>query len=261
MKNFFVIGDQASKSLSPLIFNYWFKKYNLKAKYSYIQTDKASFDKKIKQVLSDNKTRGLNITIPFKRQAIKHAGILDIHSKTIQAVNCITKKNNIEGSNTDWVGYFKSLPKNSTLSKKTVVLIGYGGAAHAIHYLLLKKKVKKIIIINKTKRKLKFTKKNRFTTPVNKLQKYINIADIIINATPINPIKEKHVSLVKKTAIVSDIVYKPKETLFLKQFPKNKKTYGINMLIYQAIPCFKKWFGFYPSVDKKLLQLINKKIL
>ena len=44
MKYFFVIGDQASHSLSPLIFNHWFKKYNIKAKYSFLEVTKKNFD-------------------------------------------------------------------------------------------------------------------------------------------------------------------------------------------------------------------------
>ena len=44
MKHFFVIGTKASKSLSPLIFNYWFKKYKLKAKYSFVEVKEKDFD-------------------------------------------------------------------------------------------------------------------------------------------------------------------------------------------------------------------------
>ena len=55
-------------------------------------------------------------------------------------------------------------------------------------------------------------------------------------------------------------MYKPKETIFLKQFPKNKKTYGISMLIQQAVPCFKIWFGITPLVDSELIKKLNKEI-
>ena len=72
---------------------------------------------------------------------------------------------------------------------------------------------------------------------------------------------KKHLKLITKSTIVSDIVYSPKNTSFLKQFPKNKKIYGISMLIEQAKPCFKMWFGKNPSVDGKMLNAIYKKIL
>ena len=37
MKKLYVVGNKASKSLSPTIFNYWFKKYNIKARYGYLE--------------------------------------------------------------------------------------------------------------------------------------------------------------------------------------------------------------------------------
>ena len=260
MKKLYVVGGQSSKSLSPLIFNHWFRKYKIKATYGYLQLNKKNFDKEIKKTLKDKKLVGLNITIPFKKQIIKHIDKLDKHSKDIGAVNSVTNSKNVKGSNTDWIGYYNSLPKIKDLSKKKVVLIGYGGAAHAIHYLLKKRGVKKIVIINKTKRKIKFTIQKTYTQTPHALKKNIQDADIIINATPSNPIKKNIKHLVRKKTILSDIVYKPKETNFLKNFPNNKKIYGIDMLIQQAIPCFKMWFGTKPSVDKLLLKKLNKEI-
>ena len=64
MKEFFVIGSKTSKSLSPLIFNHWFKKHKLKAKYSYIEVDEAKFDDVLTKQLLRKTTRGFNVTIP-----------------------------------------------------------------------------------------------------------------------------------------------------------------------------------------------------
>ena len=71
MKIFFVIGENTSQSISPLIFNHWFKKYKIKAKYSFIEVKGNRFDKLISEKIHDNKTTGLNITIPFKKKYIK----------------------------------------------------------------------------------------------------------------------------------------------------------------------------------------------
>ena len=43
-KKAYVVGTNVSKSLSPLIFNYWFKKYNVKAKYSFVEVKEKDFD-------------------------------------------------------------------------------------------------------------------------------------------------------------------------------------------------------------------------
>ena len=37
MKKFYVVGNKTSKSLSPTIFNYWFKKYSIDAKYEFLE--------------------------------------------------------------------------------------------------------------------------------------------------------------------------------------------------------------------------------
>ncbi len=261
MKKFYVIGSSVSKSLSPIIFNYWFNKYNIKAKYGFIQTDLKNFNQTIKKILKDKSVSGLNITIPYKQKIIKHLDRVDNHSKKINAVNCVVSNRNTTGFNTDWVGYFKTIPKTKNLNKKNVILIGYGGAAFAIHYLLKQKGFKNIKIFNRTKRKIRFSRKVRYTTSLEKLYIFLNKADFIINTTPTNPIKIEHKNLIKKNTLLSDIVYSPKETSFLKQYPSNKKIYGISMLIQQAVFCFEIWFGYKPAVDEGLISKLNKKIL
>ncbi len=260
MKRLYVVGNKASKSLSPTIFNYWFKKYNINAKYGYLELTEKNFHKKIDEVLKKKDTLGLNITIPFKGKIIKHLNNIDKHAKKIGAVNCVTNKNIIDGTNTDWAGYYKTLPKIKKTQNKKVVILGYGGASHAIHYVLKKRGFKNILIFNRSKKKIKYSKKTQYTKTYKDLKKYLGGAYLVINTTPINPILKKHLTLIDESTVVSDIVYSPKKTVFLKQFPKNKKIYGISMLLEQAKPCFKMWFGINPSVDQKMLSFIYKKI-
>ena len=66
--------------------------------------------------------------------------------------------------------------------------------------------------------------------------------------------------LIKKTSLLSDINYRPKETPFLKEFKENKKIYGISMLLNQASESFVLWFGFKPKTDSKLLKILENKI-
>ena len=70
MNNYFVVGNSVSSSLSPTIFNYWFKKYKIKASYGYIEIKNKNFTKEITKVIKNKETKGLNITIPFKKQII-----------------------------------------------------------------------------------------------------------------------------------------------------------------------------------------------
>ena len=260
MKKFYVVGNKSSKSLSPTIFNYWFKKYNINAKYGFIELNIKNFDKKIKEILDNKDIGGLNITIPFKQTIIKHIDNLDQHAKKINAVNCVAINEKTNGVNTDWEGYYKTLPVLKNIKKKNILVVGYGGAALAIHYVLKTKGFKNITILNRTRKKLSFEKKTKYTLSTKRLNKYLSNADFIINTTPTNPINQKNISLVNKKTILSDLVYAPKLTNFLKKFPKNKKIYGISMLINQAALSFKIWFGFSPSIDTKLIKILDKKI-
>ena len=110
MKKLYVVGNKVSKSLSPTIFNYWFKKYNIQASYGYLELSEKNFHKKIKEVLEKKDTFGLNVTTPFKKKIIKHLGKIDAHAKKIGAVNCVTNNKTVNGTNTDWTGYYKTLP-------------------------------------------------------------------------------------------------------------------------------------------------------
>ena len=113
-------------------------------------------------------------------------------------------------------------------------------------------------VFNRSKKIINIDGTNKYTKDYSLINSYLIKSDLIINTTPTNPLNKKQTSLIKKTTIISDIVYQPKETNFLKEFKFNKKIYGISMLIEQALPCFKQWFGFFPAVDETLIKKLNK---
>ena len=259
MKYFFVIGNKASKSLSPLIFNHWFNKYNIQAKYSFLEVVEQSFEKTLIKKIQDKKTSGFNVTIPFKKNILKYVDVKNIHAKKIGAVNCVTVGKKTKGTNTDWRGYLNSIKKEKISKNKDILILGYGGASQAIYYGFNLKGFKNISVFNRSKKAIKINGVNKYTKKYSLISGYLGDADLIINTTPTNPLNKKQINLVKKTTIISDIVYRPRNTIFLQQFKENKKIFGISMLIEQAIPCFYQWFGFVPKVDNILLKKLNKK--
>ena len=260
MKHFFVIGDNVSKSLSPLIFNHWFKKYKINAKYSFIEIKSKNFEKIILKIVKEKKITGLNITIPYKKKIFKFLDSTSLHAKKIEAVNCVMFGKKNKGINTDWIGYRNSIKRININKNSSIIILGYGGAAQAITYSFFLRGFKNITVFNRTKKLIKANPKKKYTKKYSILEDYIKKADLLINTTPVNPLTIKQTKMLPSQAIVSDIVYKPKKTIFLNQFKKNQKTYGISMLIEQAIPCFHFWFGFTPVVDDNLLKKINDKI-
>ena len=260
MKNFFVIGSKTTQSLSPLIFNYWFKLYKIEAKYFFVETKKNNFEKVLSQKIMDKATFGYNVTIPFKNDVFKHIDTMDNHAKKIGAVNCVKIKKKSKGINTDWIGYLNSIKGYKINKSKKVIILGYGGASKAIVYGLYYKGFKNILVFNRSKKLINLGGRKFFTKEYNVIDKFLHDASIIINTTPINPLSKKQAMIVNKNVLVSDIVYRPKNTTFLNNFKKNKKIYGITMLVEQAIQCFYEWFGYKPRIDLKLMKILNNKI-
>jgi len=271
-KKAYVIGTNVEKSLSPLIFNHWFKKYKINASYEFKKIKEKNFNKEIKNILKEKNLCGLNVTIPFKEKILEKMDKIDGPSKAIKAVNCVTVKNNkLYGSNTDWLGFKEALlseinKKNTNIKKKEkVILIGYGGASKAILYSLALMGVgwkKNTLIFNRSKKKINIPLIPQKTTlPLERLQNHLKEAFLVINTTPKNVLTDLKIKKIKKEVAVCDIVYKPKETKFFKHFQNpSVKIYGINMLINQAKPCFYNWFGVEPSEDKALIKKLIKEI-
>ena len=191
---------------------------------------------------------------------MKYLDNRNVHAKKIGAVNCVTVGNKINGINTDWVGYLNSIKKEKINRNKNILILGFGGASQAIYYGFFFKGYKNISVFNRSKKEINIDGIKKYTKDYSLINPYLIKSDLIINTTPINPLNKKQINLINKTTIISDIVYQPKETSFLKEFKFNKKIYGISMLIEQALPCFKQWFGFVPAVDESLIKKIYKKI-
>ena len=264
MKKAYVIGSNVKKSLSPLIFEYWFKQNKIAGGYFEKEIDPNNFDEEVEKILEERDVCGFNVTIPFKELIIKKLDKVDEHSKKIGAVNFVSKIDGLwVGKNTDWIGFTQAVNrKRKTVNKKIAVVIGYGGASKAVIYALKKENYEEIKLFNRTEEKIHHLKKEKGITPINleHLKEHLSGADIIINTTPVNALQS--ILIQKKTikSMAFDIVYRPQETDFLSHFDKKKRLYGISMLVYQAAPCFEEWFGVKPSIDQGLFDLLGNHI-
>ena len=94
MSNFYIIGDPIKQSKSPLLFNYIFRKMDLKAKYKMkkisTMSDLSIFMKQYKKL----NIKGLNITMPLKESIYPYIDHLDKNAAIIKSINCIHFKNN-----------------------------------------------------------------------------------------------------------------------------------------------------------------------
>lgn len=254
-KLYCLIGNPISKSLSPYIHNNNFKYNDINAVYLSFNVENLS------DSIVGIKTlgiKGFNVTIPYKEDIIRYLDEIDPLAEKIGAVNTVK---NIDGKligfNTDGTGFLEIFKnKNINLKDKNILILGAGGAARAISFALASENVKSIAITNRNKdraigliEEIKKNYKNLNAYCIEK--KYVkDIYDIVINTTPIGmypnidktPIDTSDFS---KNTIIYDIIYKPKETLFLRGAKEEGKMTinGLDMLINQAILSEKIWIS------------------
>ena len=133
MKLFAVTGNPILFSKSPNLFNPFFEKNNIDAKYLRLSANTAE---EVICLFKELGIDGMSITAPFKTEILPLLDEIDEISKQIGAVNTVIKKDDkLFGFNTDYYGITNTL--NSVENKKVVVL-GAGGAAKAVIYSLKK---------------------------------------------------------------------------------------------------------------------------
>ena len=263
MKKFLVIGNPVDHSLSPLLHNYWIKNSNIQAIYEKQKLNVNELKQLVLQV-REKKIEGINITVPFKKAVIPYLDELSAEAKKTQSVNTIyLNDNKTIGHNTDIIGFETSIKKsNYNPYNKEVLILGAGGVVSSIIFALIRMKVSKIKISNRTKEKAEDLKK---------IFKDIEIVewgelpyfDMIINATSLGLKKEDNINLnfssISKNKFFYDVIYNPKETNFLK-IGKNLGNAVLNgkmMFIYQAFSAFHIWHGIEPNIDEETIKLLD----
>ena len=268
----YVIGKPIKHSLSPLIHNYWINKYHLGLEYKKMEVDEDLLPSLIENV-REGKITGLNITLPYKKDIIPYMDEISHTAKDIGAINTVFfKGNKVYGENTDGVGFTRALEKEAkfNFSNKSIYVIGAGGASYGIISELIKKKVQKIYVTNRTRQRttelLSFFK-SRNKDIYCEFIDWEGLApgsdvDLIINTTSFgmkeNECLEIDTNNLKDRLIFVDIIYSPKETELLKLFKKEGFfcMNGLSMLIEQAAVSFELWFNI--SLNNKDIEEVKK---
>ena len=263
MKKFLVIGNPIDHSLSPKLHNYWIKKNKINAIYEKQELENSDLEKLLFQV-KEKKIYGINVTVPFKNSIIPFLDELTLGAKATKSVNTIYLENNrIIGHNTDIGGFETSIYRsNVDLANKKILILGAGGVVPSIIYALTKMKVSEITLSNRTKEKAENLKKHFKNIKIIKWGEIINF-DMIINATTLGLKEKDKINLNFPTScknkLFYDVIYNPKETIFLKT-GKNLGNNIINgklMFIYQALLAFDIWHKLKPDVNEEVLKLLD----
>jgi len=266
-----LIGNPVSHSLSPVLHNYWFKKYSIEAVYSAMQINEEDLASVVNKI-RNKELKGINVTLPYKQKIIKFVDQIVNDARSTNSVNTIflDDNNNLIGENTDVFGLQAAYLKEITNAEyKKILIIGAGGVSPSVIFSLQKSKMRNVSIVNRTHDKSIFLKKKFSFLNIldwKNLKEEIKKFDIIINATSLGLKNGKDFEFnfenVKSSLIYVDTVYNPVETKTLKFLKKNKiKTFsGLDMLMHQGQKSFYLWNKINPEIDDELVNLLKSKL-
>ena len=265
----FVLGHPITHSRSPLIHNHWIKAHGIAGSYEAIDVAPGMLAGFLMRVRSGEFAGG-NVTVPLKEEAFAAVDCLTATAQSIGAVNTVYLENaKLWGDNTDAYGFSANLAKKAPEweSCQNALIIGAGGASRAVVKSLVEAGFSEIRVLNRTLSRAQDLATSFgplvSSAPLEHFDKCTRRADLIVNTSTLGMAGYNEMtfdfSTAKSTALVTDIVYVPLETGFLKSARKVglKTVDGLGMLLHQAVPGFERWFAVRPDVTPELRAMIE----
>lgn len=224
--------------------------------YQLVELDKEEF----KEFMEKKDFKGINVTIPYKKDVIPYLDEMDESAKAIGAVNTIINVDGkLKGYNTDFGGFLYMVKAHNVhMEGKKVLIIGNGGACAAIKAVCKHENAKDIVIVSRSANRGAISYDEMYTSHLD--------ADIVVNTSPVGmfpnivnaPID---VSWFHKLECVLDVVYNPILTrlCFEAQEADIKRVIGLEMLIAQAKYAFEIFENM--SFDDSIIDEIKKEML
>jgi shikimate dehydrogenase len=251
-----LIADPIEHAMSPVMHNAAFKKLGLDYVYVPFKVKPEDLKEAISGLRALN-VRGFNITIPHKMAALPFLDKIDPIAGKIGAVNTVVNDDGIlTGYNTDASGFLQSLLEEGIEpGGKHIVILGAGGSAKAIAFILAERGAHLVILNRHVERAEELAR--RISPDVKagaltgeNLADVLKNADIVVNTTSVGMVPDINATpvpahLISSKLLVVDIVYNPIETRLLKEAKAAgaRTIDGMAMLVWQGAQGFEKWTG------------------
>ncbi len=237
-----LIGYPLEHSFSKKYFTEKFRNENISARFELFPVQSLS---ELPQIIAGEDTlKGLAVTIPHKVNVIPFLTRLTENAQHIGAVNCIQfARGESIGHNTDAIGFEKSLLPLLNKQTKGALILGKGGAAMAVKFILEKIGLPYHFV---TREPSIAPGDISYTQLTKELMREYSL---IINCTPVgmhpneNNMPSIPYDLLTSANILYDLIYNPEETLFLKKGKERGCVIknGFEMLVLQAEENWKIW--------------------
>jgi shikimate dehydrogenase len=269
-----VMGWPVMHSRSPKIHNFWLAKYGLSGTYVPLAIPAEGLRAALR-ALAALGFAGCNLTIPHKEAAFEIVDRVDPLARRIGAINCVVvaPDGSLDGYNYDGFGYIQSILEaypDWRADAGPIVVVGAGGGARAVLVSLLDQGAREIRLVNRSPERAQALAREfgaRIEAAAWK-ERHAALAGaaMVINTTSQGMAGQPALDLVLDklpvSALVSDIIYVPRETplLVAAQLRGNRTVNGLGMLLNQARPAFQAWFGVMPEVTAELRAMIEATI-
>ena len=264
-----IIGWPVGHSRSPLIHNYWLKLYGIAGEYRREAIPPDAFAAFVKNLAARGYV-GANVTLPHKEAALALSQP-DDRAEAVGAANTLwLDGGSLRSTNTDVEGFLDNLDACAPhwdRDLQTAVVLGAGGAARAVVYGLVLRRVARIMVVNRSVDRAEALRQ-RFGERVHAISweerdGLLADAGLVVNATTLG--MERHGGLTLDIgrlpghALVADLVYVPLLTPLLATARARglRTADGLGMLLHQAVRGFTLWFGKKPQVTDELRTLVE----
>lgn len=268
-----VVGWPIGHSLSPLLHTIWAARASIDGYYVPLAIPPSfggfasAMDSLIKLGF-----KGVNVTLPHKEHALRYAAGASDAARKVRAANMLSFRS--EGpfaENSDITGFSKVLKQcfGPSFRNETALILGAGGAARGVAMAIKAYGFSKTYIANRTAEKAQAMALEFDLTAVNWEERNdaLRNVDLLVNTTSLGmtgqsplDIRTEHLT---PQAVVADIVYAPLETKLLEAARARgcKTANGLSMLMHQAAPGFRAWFGGAALVDAELRNALANELV
>ena len=221
---------------------------------------------------------GMNVTVPYKSEVIPFLKEIDPTAATIGAVNTLVRmEGGYRGYNTDMPGLYRAMCADGVqIRGEEVVLLGAGGVARAIAFLLLERGAAHVHIFNRSRERAE-----RLTNEVNTeavrrwraglspaegafgpggvfatayaLSEYRKLDEdrkyLVIQATNVGMSPDtgraviEELDFYRRVKVGYEVIFNPTTTRFMELVRRGggEAYHGLKMLLYQGIIAWELW--------------------
>lgn len=256
-----IIGHPLAHTLSPLVHNWGFSRFDIDARYEAWDTPPegvASFMDRLRTT----PIMGLSVTIPHKTSVMAYADVITELGREVGAVNTLYWRDGVLwAENTDVEGFCRPLIESGAAPQSALIL-GAGGVARAAVAGLKRLGVPRLAITARTREKAAALAGEFDLEVVDWDERPEYAATLLVNATPMGmagrfeDLSPYPAERLAAGQIVYDLVYTPRLTRFVGAAAAAgaRVISGLDMFLYQAVEQFRLWTGrVLPGDELRLL--------